>query len=60
MRIERTREQGFPNVRLNFDDPDGEVRVARNQNNGAPESSRAAADRLANGAPPPPPPPGGE
>ncbi|XP_071681565.1 uncharacterized protein [Lolium perenne] len=53
------QDSGFPSARLNFDDPDGEVRVARFQNHGVPESSRVAAGRVAHGEPPPPPPPGG-
>jgi hypothetical protein len=55
--MERARAQGFPNARLNFDDLDGEVRVAQIQNYGAPESSRAVTGRIAHVAPPPPPPP---
>ncbi|KAK1649768.1 hypothetical protein QYE76_067573 [Lolium multiflorum] len=56
-RMERARANDFPSARLNFDDPDGEIRVARIQNPDIPEGSRAAADRAARGAPPPPPPP---
>ncbi|KAK1681323.1 hypothetical protein QYE76_042171 [Lolium multiflorum] len=56
-RMERARANDFPSARLNFDDPDGEIRVARVQNPDIPEGSRAAADRAARGAPPPPPPP---
>ncbi|KAK1668472.1 hypothetical protein QYE76_056631 [Lolium multiflorum] len=56
-RMERARANDFPSARLNFDDPDGEIRVARIQNPDIPEGSRAAADRAAHGAPPPPPPP---
>ncbi|KAK1643055.1 hypothetical protein QYE76_060860 [Lolium multiflorum] len=56
-RMERARASDFPSARLNFDDPDGEIRVARVQNPDIPEGSRAAADRAARGAPPPPPPP---
>ncbi|KAK1641801.1 hypothetical protein QYE76_059606 [Lolium multiflorum] len=51
-RMERARANDFPSARLNFDDPDGEIRVARIQNPDIPEGSRAAR-----GAPPPPPPP---
>ncbi|KAK1665954.1 hypothetical protein QYE76_054113 [Lolium multiflorum] len=58
-RMERIQAQGFPSARLNFDDPDGEVRVARPTNPDIPESSRAAAGGVAHGAPPPPPPPPG-
>nr|XP_051197077.1 uncharacterized protein LOC127310437 [Lolium perenne] len=57
LRMERALAQGFPSARHNFDDPDGEVRVAQVQNHGVPESSRAAAGRVAHGAPPPPRPP---
>ncbi|KAK1649430.1 hypothetical protein QYE76_067235 [Lolium multiflorum] len=57
LRMERARANDFPSARLNFDDPDGETRVARVQNPDIPEGSRAAADRAAHGAPPPPPPP---
>ncbi|KAK1678366.1 hypothetical protein QYE76_039214 [Lolium multiflorum] len=57
LRMERARANDFPSARLNFDDPDGEIRVARVQNPDIPEGSRAAADRAAHGAPPPPPPP---
>ncbi|KAK1652091.1 hypothetical protein QYE76_069896 [Lolium multiflorum] len=46
----RIQAQGFPSARLKFDNPDGEVRVARPTNPDIPESSRAAT---------PPPPPGG-
>ncbi|KAK1693323.1 hypothetical protein QYE76_010020 [Lolium multiflorum] len=53
-RMERIQAQGFPSARLNFDDPDGEVRVARPTNPDVPESSRAAAGGVAHGAPPPP------
>ncbi|KAK1608208.1 hypothetical protein QYE76_031881 [Lolium multiflorum] len=56
-RMERARANDFPSARLNFDDPDGEIRVARIQNPDVPEGSRAAADQAARGAPPPPPPP---
>ncbi|KAK1679747.1 hypothetical protein QYE76_040595 [Lolium multiflorum] len=56
-RMERARANDFPSTRLNFDDPDGEIRVTRIQNPDIPEGSRAAADRAARGAPPPPPPP---
>ncbi|KAK1663288.1 hypothetical protein QYE76_051447 [Lolium multiflorum] len=38
LRMERIQAQGFPSARLNFDDPDGEVRVARVQNHDVPES----------------------
>lgn len=55
--MERARANDFPSARLNFDDPDGEIRVARIQNPDIPEGSRAAADKAARGAPPPPPPP---
>ncbi|KAK1699137.1 hypothetical protein QYE76_015834 [Lolium multiflorum] len=55
-RMERARANDFPSARLNFDDPDGEIRVARIQNPDIPEGSRAAADG-ARGAPTPPPPP---
>jgi hypothetical protein len=54
LRLERAREQGFPSAHLNFDDPNGEVRVAQIQNHGVLESSRAAVGRVAHGAPPPP------
>jgi hypothetical protein len=53
-RMERIQAQGFPSARLNFDNPDGEVRVARPTNPDIPESSRAAAGGVAHGAPPPP------
>ncbi|KAK1698321.1 hypothetical protein QYE76_015018 [Lolium multiflorum] len=56
-RMERARANDFPSARLNFDDPNGEIRVARIQNPDIPEGSRAAADRTARGAPTPPPPP---
>ncbi|KAK1694635.1 hypothetical protein QYE76_011332 [Lolium multiflorum] len=58
-RMERIQAHGFPSARLNFDDPEAEVRVARPTNPDAPESSRAAAGGVAHGAPPPPPPPPG-
>nr|XP_051205521.1 uncharacterized protein LOC127319584 [Lolium perenne] len=53
-RMERIQAQGFPSARLNFDDPDGEVRVARPTNPDIPESSWVAAGGVAHGAPPPP------